>query len=75
LLVGAVAKAVAKRKGVNFRKTIRRHSDNLLAAEMGITSETLSRTLAKLLWVSGETIVITQPRKVDSLLGKHLGEI
>ncbi len=51
----------------------------VLAAEMGITSETLSRTLAKLrdqklLSVSGKTIVITQPRKLDALLRKHLGE-
>ena len=52
----------------------------VLAAEMGITSETLSRTLAKfrdhkLLRVSGKTIVIMQPRKLDALLRKHLGEI
>jgi CRP/FNR family transcriptional regulator len=51
----------------------------VLAAEMGITSETLSRTLAKfrdqrLLLVSGKSIVITQPRKLDALLRKHLGE-
>src|SRR6266700_3941137 len=41
----------------------------VLAAEMGITSETLSRTLAKfrdqkLLRVSGKTILIRQPRKL-----------
>jgi CRP/FNR family transcriptional regulator len=52
----------------------------VLAAEMGITSETLSRTLAKfrghkLLRVAGKNIVITQPRKLDALLRKHLGEI
>ena len=52
----------------------------VLAAEMGITSETLSRTLAKfrdqkLLRVSGKTIVVTQPRKLDALLRKHLGEV
>ena len=52
----------------------------VLAAEMGITSETLSRTLAKfrdqkLLRGSGKTIVITQPRKLDALLRKHLGEV
>lgn len=52
----------------------------VLAAEMGITSETLSRTLAKfrdqkLLRVSGKTIIITQPRKLDGLLRKHLGEL
>jgi CRP/FNR family transcriptional regulator, dissimilatory nitrate respiration regulator len=52
----------------------------MLAAEMGITSETLSRTLAKfrdqkLLRVLGRNIVITQPRKLDVLLRKHLGEL
>lgn len=52
----------------------------VLAAEMGITSETLSRTLAKfrdqkLLRITGKTIVVTQPRKLDTLLRKHLGEI
>src|SRR5262249_1084084 len=52
----------------------------VLAAEMGITSETLSRTLAKfrdqkLLRVSGKTIVVTQPRRLDTLLRKHLGEL
>jgi CRP/FNR family transcriptional regulator len=52
----------------------------VLAAEMGITSETLSRTLAKfrgqkLLRVSGKSIVIAQPRKLDTLLRKHLGEL
>lgn len=51
----------------------------VLAAEMGITSETLSRTLAKfrdqkLIRVSGRNIVVTQPRKLDALLRKHLGE-
>ena len=52
----------------------------VLAAEMGMTSETLSRTLAKfrdqkLLRGSGKTIVITQPRKLDALLRKNLGEV
>jgi CRP/FNR family transcriptional regulator, dissimilatory nitrate respiration regulator len=52
----------------------------LLAAEMGITSETLSRTLAKfrdqkLLHVSGKSIVIMQPRKLDAVLRKNLGEL
>ena len=51
----------------------------VLAAEMGITSETLSRTLAKfrdqkLIRVSGRNIVVTQPRKLDALLRKNLGE-
>ena len=51
----------------------------VLAAEMGITSETLSRTLAKfrdqkLIRVSGRNIIVTQPRKLDALLRKHLGE-
>src|SRR6266508_1533027 len=48
----------------------------VLAPQMGITSETLSRTLAKfrdqkLLRVSGKTILITQPRKLDALLREH----
>jgi CRP/FNR family transcriptional regulator, dissimilatory nitrate respiration regulator len=52
----------------------------VLAAEMGITSETLSRTLGKfrdqkILHVSGRSIVISQPRTLDALLRKHLGEI
>src|SRR5205823_15100677 len=52
----------------------------VLAAEMGTTSETLSRTLAKfrdqkLIRVSGREIVITQPRKLDALLRKLLGEV
>lgn len=50
----------------------------VLAAEMGITSETLSRTLAKfreqkLLRVSGNTITVTQPRKLEALLNRNLG--
>jgi CRP-like cAMP-binding protein len=52
----------------------------VLAAEMGTTSETLSRTLAKfrdqqLLRVSGKTITITRPRKLEELLRRHLGEL
>ena len=52
----------------------------VLAAEMGTTSETLSRTLAKfrdqkLLRTLGKRIIVTQPRKLDMLLRKHLGEI
>ncbi len=52
----------------------------VLAAEMGTTSETLSRTLAKfrdqkLLRTLGKRIIVTQPRKLDTLLRKHLGEI
>ena len=52
----------------------------VLAAELGATSETLSRTLAKfrdqkLLKVAGRTITITQPRKLDQLLRQHLGEL
>jgi CRP/FNR family transcriptional regulator, dissimilatory nitrate respiration regulator len=52
----------------------------VLAAEMGTTSETLSRTLAKfrdqkLLRVAGKTIMVTEPRKLDALLRKHLGEL
>jgi CRP/FNR family transcriptional regulator len=52
----------------------------VLAAEMGTTSETLSRTLAKfrdqkLLRVLGKSIIVTQPRKLDALLREHLGEL
>ena len=52
----------------------------VLAAELGATSETLSRTLAKfrdqkLLNVAGRRITITQPRKLDQLLRQHLGEL
>lgn len=52
----------------------------LLAAEMGTTSETLSRTLAKLreeelLRVNGNEITILRPRALQSLLERHLGEV
>lgn len=52
----------------------------VLAAEMGTTSETLSRTLAKfrdqnLLRVSGNTITVTKPREMQRLLEKHLGAL
>lgn len=52
----------------------------VLAAEMGTTSETLSRTLAKfrdegLLTVSGKTIAILQPSMLERLLKRHLGEL
>jgi CRP/FNR family transcriptional regulator len=52
----------------------------VLASEMGTTSETLSRTLAKfrklkLLRMSGTTITITQPRELQRLLQRHLGEL
>ncbi len=51
----------------------------VLAAEMGTTSETLSRTLAKfrdqkLLRVSGTTITILRPPALEKLLQRHLGE-
>lgn len=51
----------------------------VLAAEMGTTSETLSRSLAKfrnqkLLRVKGNTITLTKPRELQKLLQKHLGE-
>ncbi len=52
----------------------------VLAAELGATSETLSRTLAKfrdqkLLKVAGRKITITRPQELDRLLQRHLGEL
>lgn len=52
----------------------------VLASELGTTSETLSRTLAKfrelkLLRTSGTTITITQPRALERLLQRNLGEL
>ena len=52
----------------------------VLAAEMGTTSETLSRTLAKfrdqkLLRVKGNTVVVTRPRELQKLLQQNLGEL
>jgi CRP-like cAMP-binding protein len=52
----------------------------VLAAEMGTTSETLSRTLAKfrdqkLLRVRGNTLTITRPDQLQKLLRQHLGEL
>ncbi len=52
----------------------------VLAAEMGTTSETLSRTLAKLreqklVMVKGNTITLTKPRALQQLLQKNLGEL
>jgi CRP/FNR family transcriptional regulator len=51
----------------------------VLAAEMGTTSETLSRTLAKFrdqefLLVKGNTVVVTRPRELQKLLQRNLGE-
>ena len=52
----------------------------VLAAEMGATSETLSRTLAKfrdqkLLRVKGNAITLTRPRELAKVLQRHLGEL
>jgi CRP-like cAMP-binding protein len=52
----------------------------VLAAEMGITSETLSRTLAKfrdrkLLHIDGNTLTVTRPSELQLLLQQHLGEL
>ena len=52
----------------------------VLAAEMGTTSETLSRTLAKFrdqkfLRVKGNTVVVTRPRELQKLLQRNLGEL
>lgn len=52
----------------------------VLAAEMGTTSETLSRTLAKFrdqkfLRVKGNTITLIKPRELQKLLQRNLGEL
>jgi len=52
----------------------------VLASEMGTTSETLSRTLAKfreqrLVRVNGNVITVTRPRALQALLQRHLGEL
>ena len=52
----------------------------VLAAEFGVTGETLSRTLAKfrdhkLLHVKGNTITVTRPDQLQKLLRHHLGEL
>jgi CRP/FNR family transcriptional regulator len=52
----------------------------VLAAEMGTTSETLSRTLAKfrdqdLLRAKGNTITLTKPRELQKLLQRNFGEL
>jgi CRP/FNR family transcriptional regulator, dissimilatory nitrate respiration regulator len=52
----------------------------VLAAEMGTTSETLSRTLAKFrdrkfLQVKGNAISLTNPRELQRLLQRNLGEL
>jgi CRP/FNR family transcriptional regulator len=51
----------------------------VLAAELGTVSETLSRTLArfrdrKLVSVSGKTVTILAPMKLQALLRRNLGE-
>ena len=51
----------------------------VLAAEMGTTSETLSRTLAKFrnqkfLRVKGNTVVVMKPHELQRLLRRNLGE-
>ena len=52
----------------------------MLAAELGTTSETLSRTLAKLrdaklLRVAGNKLTVTRPVELQKLLQRHLGEL
>jgi CRP-like cAMP-binding protein len=52
----------------------------VLAAEMGATSETLSRTLAKfrdkkLLRVKGNAITVTRPIELARVLQQHLGKL
>lgn len=52
----------------------------MLAAEIGTTSETLSRPLAKFrdqmfLQVKGNTITLTKPRELQKLLQHNMGEL
>lgn len=52
----------------------------MLAAELGATSETLSRTLAKfrdrkLLRITGSTLTVTRPLELQKLLKSYLGEL
>ena len=52
----------------------------VLAAELGTTSETLSRTLAKfrdvgLLTVSGKSISLLKPHEIEVILRRNLGEV
>jgi CRP/FNR family transcriptional regulator len=52
----------------------------VLATEMGTTSETLSRTLAKfrqqgVIAVNGNTITVTKPLELERLLQRNLGEL
>lgn len=52
----------------------------MLAAELGATSETLSRTLAKLrdaklLRITGNRFTVTNPLELQKLLQRHLGEL
>lgn len=52
----------------------------MLAAELGTTSETLSRTLAKLrdaklLRITGNTFTVIGPLELQKLLQRHLGEL
>ena len=65
----------AKQVAIKLNRTKR-----VLAAEMGTTSETLSRTPAKfrdhkLLRVKGNTVVVMRPRELQKLLQRHLGEL
>lgn len=52
----------------------------ILAAELGATSETLSRTLGelrtrKLISVRGRTILIPNPRELEGFFRRHLGDL
>lgn len=52
----------------------------VLASEMGTTSETLSRSLAKfrdldLLLIDGNVLTVTRPKELKKLLGRNLGEL
>jgi len=75
LLKQCPRRITAKRVEIKLNRTKR-----VLVAEMGTTSETLSRILAKfrdhkLLRLKGNTVVVMRPRELQKLLQRHLGEL